>query len=66
MSGLFDIQFHEDKIREYQSPLNKLDKIINWNIFREPIEKALYIKPKGLGGRPPFDKLLIKCSFIHI
>lgn len=59
MTGLFDIQFHEDKIKEYQPPLSKLDKIINWNIFKEPIEKALYVKPKGLGGRPPFCKLLM-------
>ncbi len=28
-------------------------------MFREPIEKALYIEPKGLGGRPPFDKLMM-------
>ena len=59
MAGLFDIQLHEDKIKKYQPPLSKLDKIINWNIFREPIEKALYIEPKGLGGRPPFDKVIM-------
>ena len=59
MVGLFDIHFHEDKIKQYQPPLSKLDKIINWDIFREAIQKALYIEPKGLGGRPPFDRLMM-------
>jgi len=60
MAGLFDLEFHEKKIKEYQPPLAKLDKIIDWEMFREPIETALYVKPKGAGGRPPFDKLLTK------
>jgi len=59
MTGLFDLEYHEKKIKEYQPPLAKLDKVINWNIFREPIEKALYIEPKGAGGRPAYDKIMM-------
>ena len=59
MNGLFDLEFHEDKIRAYQPPLSKLDKIINWELFRNTIETALYVEPKGAGGRPPYDKLLM-------
>ena len=59
MNGLFDLEFHEDKIRAYQAPLSKLDKIINWELFRNTIETALYVEPKGAGGRPPYDKLLM-------
>ncbi|MFT5950327.1 MAG: IS5 family transposase [Francisella sp.] len=59
MNGLFDLEFHEDKIRAYQPPLSKLDKIINWEFFRNTIETALYVEPKGAGGRPPYDKLLM-------
>lgn len=59
MKGLFDLEFHENKIKEYQPPLSKLNKIINWDIFRNTIETALYVKPKGTGGRPPYDKLLM-------
>ena len=59
MTGLFDLEYHENKIKEYQPPLAKLEKVINWEIFREPIEKALYIEPKGAGGRPPYDKLMM-------
>jgi len=59
MSGLFDLEFHEQKIKEYQPPLAKLDSVIDWEIFRKPIEEALYVEPKGAGGRPPFDKLMM-------
>lgn len=59
MAGLFDLEYHEKKIKEYQTPLAKLDKVIDWEIFREPIEKALYVEPKGAGGRPGFDKLMM-------
>ena len=59
MAGLFDTEYHERKIKEYQPPLSKLDKVINWELFREPIEKALYVEPKGAGGRPAFDKIMM-------
>jgi hypothetical protein len=39
MTGLFDLEYHENKIRQYQPPLAKLDIVIDWQIFREPIEK---------------------------
>jgi len=59
MAGLFDLEFHEKKIKEYQPPLAKLDKVIDWEMFRKPIEEALYVEPKGAGGRPAFDKLMM-------
>jgi IS5 family transposase len=59
MAGLFDTEYHERKIKEYQPPLSKLNKVINWELFREPIEKALYVEPKGAGGRPSFDKIMM-------
>ncbi len=59
MAGLFDTEYHERKIKGYQPPLSKLNKVINWELFREPIEKALYVEPKGAGGRPSFDKIMM-------
>ncbi|MBN2824756.1 MAG: transposase, partial [Campylobacterales bacterium] len=59
MQGLFDLEYHEEKIKKYQPPLNQLNDVINWELFRKPIEEALYVKPKGLGGRPPFDKVML-------
>ena len=59
MTELFDLEYHERKIKEYQPPLAKLDKIINWELFREVIEGALYVEAKGPGGRPPYDKIMM-------
>lgn len=57
--GLFDYEFRLEEINKHQPPLQKLNKVIDWELFRKPIEQALAIEPKGLGGRPPFDKLMM-------
>ncbi|MCF6309717.1 MAG: transposase [Sulfurimonas sp.] len=59
MVGLFDTEYHERKIKEYQPPLSKLNKVINWELFRGTIEETLYVEPKGAGGRPAFDKVMM-------
>jgi IS5 family transposase len=59
MPGLFDYEDQLKKINAHQPPLNKLDKIIDWEMFRKPIEEALYVEPKAPGGRPPFDRLMM-------
>ena len=52
MAGLFDLEYHEKKtgcpwgIKEYQPPLAKLNKVIEWEMFRAVIEEALYVEPK--------------------
>lgn len=60
MPGLFDYEFQLDKIKEHQPPLQKLNKIIDWELFREPIEQALKNdNRKSNAGRKPYDKLLL-------
>ena len=59
MAGLFDYEFQLQKINQHQPPLYKLDKIIDWEMFKEPIETALHKEPKAPGGRPPYDKLMM-------
>ena len=59
MAGLFDLEYHEKKIKEYQPPLTKLNKVIQWEMFRTVIEEALYVEPKGAGGRPAYDKVMM-------
>lgn len=59
MAGLFDAEYHERRIKEYQPPLSKLNKVINWELFRGTIEETLYVEPKGAGGRPSFDKVMM-------
>ena len=39
--GLFDHEYQLEKIKAHKPPLQRLDEIIDWEIFREPIESAL-------------------------
>lgn len=57
--GLFDYEFRLEQINNKQPPLQKLNAVIDWELFRKPIEKALTIQAKAPGGRPPFDKLMM-------
>lgn len=59
MRGLFDYEYQLKLINQHKPPLQKLNSVIGWEIFRSPIEEALAIEPKGLGGRPPFDRLMM-------
>jgi IS5 family transposase len=60
MAGLFDYEFQLEKINEHQPPLQKLNKIIDWEMFRETIETALEKEDrKSNAGRKPYDKLLM-------
>ena len=60
MAGLFDYEFQLDKIKKHQPPLQKLNKIIDWELFRQPIEESLMKEDKkSNAGRKPYDKLLM-------
>ena len=59
MIGLFNFEFKMDDIKKHQPPLQKLNKVIDWEIFRPILESELLNKSKVKGGRPPFDKLLM-------
>jgi len=41
MAGLFDYEFQLEKIKKHQPPLQRLNNVIDWEIFRETIESAL-------------------------
>ncbi len=57
MMGFFESQFKMDDIKKHQPPLQKLNKVIDCEIFRPILESELLNKSKVKGGRPPFDKL---------
>jgi len=57
--GLFD---ENDRLREISKlgdPLEQLEKVIDWESFRRPLEKVLVKEAKGPGGRPPFDYIVM-------
>jgi len=60
MAGLFDYEFQLEKIKKHQPPLQRLNNIIDWEMFREIIETALVkTDRKSNAGRKPYDKLLM-------
>jgi IS5 family transposase len=57
--GFFD---ENDRLRELSKlgdPLEKLNKNINWESLRGILTKTLKKEAKGLGGRPPFDYVMM-------
>jgi hypothetical protein len=51
-----DIQLR--KLTRLGDPLEKINKTIDWEIFRKPIGKAIR-KDMSKGGRPPFDEVFM-------
>ena len=45
MLGFFDLEFK--MINKHEPPLQKLDKVINWEIFRPILESELLNKNQG-------------------
>jgi IS5 family transposase len=59
-SGLFDLDFRLQKIDANGDPLAVLNDAIDWEIFRPIVEAARKKSdPKGPGGRPPYDAILM-------
>ena len=58
--GLFDEQFRLDKISDQNDPLVKLQKHIDFEIFRKPLTAHFESgKDRSQGGRPWFDYLMM-------
>jgi len=57
--GLFDQDTRHRKLESLGDPLVVLNRIIPWEIFREPLEAARPTKDRSKGGRPPYDAVLM-------
>ena len=57
--GLFDDQFRLEKISKLKDPLEKLNRYIKWEDFRSIIDQAFRETEPSLGGRPPFDRVMM-------
>lgn len=57
--GFFDQDIRLSKLSQLGDPLVKLDKSIDFELFRELIETGLSKQAKGKGGRPPYDYILL-------
>jgi len=57
--GFFDEKNRLEDLSKLGDPLEKLNKHIAWENIRETLNEALRKEHKGLGGRPPFDYVLM-------
>jgi IS5 family transposase len=40
-------------------PLTRLNEVVNWEVFRPTLDEAFKKEPKGPGGRPSYDLILM-------
>ena len=57
--GFFDEHFRLEKLSAQKDPLVKLKERINFEMFRPVLEQGLSKEPKGKGGAPPYDYVLM-------
>jgi IS5 family transposase len=57
--GFFDQDFRLTKLSKLGDPLEKLSKGIDFEMFRNVLENNLSKKAKGIGGRRPYDYVLM-------
>jgi len=57
--GLFDWQNHFKKLNKTGDPLVKLNKVIQWESFREGLESVRVREKKNNAGAKPYDVVLM-------
>lgn len=57
--GMFDEDSRKKELQNFGDPLIRLNEIIDWEQFRPVLTRALYTEPKGPGGRPAYDYVLM-------
>jgi len=57
--GFWDQDIRMSKLSQLGDPLEKLNEGINFEMFRSLLEDKLTAEPNGVGGRPPYDYVLM-------
>lgn len=57
--GFWDESLRLEKLSQLGDSLERLNKAINWEVFRPSLNKVFKKEAKGAGGRPPFDYVLM-------
>ena len=57
-AGFWDIDERFARLSEAGDPLERLNAVVPWDVFRKPLAKALKRSDGAKGGRPPYD-----CAF---
>jgi len=57
--GFWDVDERYARLSEAGDPLEKLNAVVPWEVFRKPLAKALKRSDGARGGRPPYDPVLM-------
>lgn len=57
--GFFDLSDRYEALSAAGDPLERLAAVVDFEVFRGPLVAALRRSPRGNGGRPPFDPVLM-------
>jgi hypothetical protein len=57
--GFWDVDERYARLSEAGDPLDKLNAVVPWEVFRKPLGKALKRSDGARGGRPPYDAVLM-------
>lgn len=57
--GLFDYDNRLEELSQSEPPLYRLDKRIDWEMFRKDLEALIGKNPAGAGGRPRHDVVMM-------
>lgn len=58
-AGFWDIDERYVRLSEAGDPLEKLNTVVPWEVFRKPLTKALKRSDGARGGRPPYDPVMM-------
>ena len=58
-AGFFDLPNRYEALSKFGDPLEKLNAVINFEAFRQEIEKSLDFSDGSKGGRPLYDAVLM-------
>ena len=58
-AGFWDVDERYARLSEAGDPLEKLNAVVPWEMFRKPLAKALKRSDGAKGGRPPYDPVMM-------
>ena len=58
-TGFFGEEFRLEKLSKQGDPLEKLNRVIDWNVFTPTLEKLLNTKKRSNAGAKPYSPLLM-------
>lgn len=58
-AGFWEIDERYSRLSAAGDPLEKLDAVVPWEVFRKPLAKALKRSDGAKGGRPPYDAVMM-------